>query len=75
VNPISSMAPTSIVFPDPLFLFQTPTKTMNRGFTVISVLFKKLHNRQSPKNPVVTNKINNAKLCNLFHAETSKRAK
>jgi hypothetical protein len=23
-NPISTMAPVSIVFPDPLFLFQTP---------------------------------------------------
>jgi hypothetical protein len=23
-NPISTMAPASIVFPDPLFLFQTP---------------------------------------------------
>jgi hypothetical protein len=25
-NPISTMAPASIVFPDPLFLFQTPDK-------------------------------------------------
>jgi hypothetical protein len=32
------MAPASIVFPDPLFLFQTPTKTMNRGFRVLGPL-------------------------------------
>jgi hypothetical protein len=28
------MAPASIVFPDPLFIFRPLTKTMNRGFTV-----------------------------------------
>jgi hypothetical protein len=31
-NPISSMAPASIVFPDPLFLFQTPDENDESRF-------------------------------------------
>jgi hypothetical protein len=49
------MAPTSIVFLDPLFLFQTPNETMNRGFTVFSKGTK--YRSQSNRTTYINNKV------------------